>query len=140
MKNKQDYLTETISLLEKKQKLEFQLLKEQMHDVYESIKPANIIKNTFHQITSSPNIKNDIVGSIIGLASGYVSKKLFVAGSHNPITNILGTLLQMGVTNVASKKSEVIKSFGEDILQFVINKFKKEESENPIDYNIQHKN
>lgn len=132
MRKEQDNLKEAISLLKKKQALELQLLKEQVHTVHESIKPMNIIKKAFTQVTAAPDIKNNIIGSIIGLASGYVSKKIFIAGSHNPITRILGTLLQIGITNVAAKNADTIKTIGEKVAQFVFKKSDKDKLKNSV--------
>lgn len=122
MRSKQDDLKEAIFLLKKKQKIELRLLMEQIETVKESLKPVNLIKSLFHQVTSAPDIKDNFIGSIIGLASGYVSKKVFVGGSHNPITKLIGLLLQMGVSNVASNNSDSIKSMGEKLLQLVFKK------------------
>ena len=129
---KNDELKEAIGLLKKKQAIELRLLKEQVHTVHESIKPVNIIKNAFHQFTAAPDIKNNIIGSIIGLASGYLSKKIFVAGSHNPITRIMGTLLQIGITNVTAKNADTIKSIGEKVAKFVFKKSDKDKLKNSI--------
>lgn len=132
MMKKRDDLKEAIFLLKKKQKIELKLLKEQVDTVKESLKPVNLIKSIIHQVTTAPDIKGNIIGSIIGLASGFVSKKAFVGGSHNPITKILGSLLQMGVTNVASKNSDTIKSIGEKVIQFVFKKSDKDKLKNSI--------
>lgn len=136
MKKKQDNLKEAISLLKKKQTLELKLLKEQVNTIHESIKPVNLIKNAFHQITSAPDIKDNILGSVLGLATGFVSKKLFVGGSHNPITKVIGALLEMGVTNVTSKNSDTIKSIGEKVVQFVLKRTDKSKLKNSIAPNI----
>jgi len=132
MRKKQDDLKEAIYLLKKKQMIELKLLKEQLHIVHESLKPANLIKSAFHQVVSSPDIKGNIIDSIIGLVSGYISKKAFVGGSHNPITKIIGAVIQMGITNVASKNSDTIKSIGERVIQFVIKKFDKDKLKNSV--------
>jgi len=132
MKEKQDDLKRAINLLQKKQLIELRLLNEQMQIVHESLKPANLIKSVFHQVVSSPDIKDNIIGNIIGFVSGYISKKAFVAGSHNPITKIIGTLLQMGVSNVAAKNSDTIKLIGEKVMQFVLKKTDKEELKNSV--------
>lgn len=129
---KNDELKEAICLLKKKQAIELRLLKEQVHTVHESIKPMNIIKNAFHQVAAAPDIKNNIIGSIIGLASGYVSKKIFIGGSHNPITRIMGTLLQIGITNVTTKNADTIKSIGEKVAKFVFKKSDKDKLKNSI--------
>jgi hypothetical protein len=135
MKKKQDDLKEAIFLLKKKQTVELKLLKEHMQTVKESLKPVNLIKGLFRQVTSAPEIKGDILGSIIGLATGYVSKKAFVGGSHNPITKIIGSLLQMGVSNVASNNSDSIKSIGEKLFQLVFKKSDKTALKNSISDN-----
>lgn len=135
MKKKQDDLKEAIFLLKKKQTVELKLLKEHMQTVKESLKPVNLIKGLFRQVTSAPEIKGDILGSIIGLATGYVSKKAFVGGSHNPITKIIGSLLQMGVSNVASNNSDFIKSIGEKLFQLVFKKSDKTALKNSISDN-----
>lgn len=80
-KNETDALNEAISLLENKQAHELKLLKEQFQVAYESLKPINIIKSTFREVTSSPEIKNNIVNNAIGLTTGYLSRKVLV-GQH----------------------------------------------------------
>lgn len=111
-----------ISLLESKQKEQGQLLKQQFRLTYESLKPINLIKNAFKEATQSSNIKSNIVDVSLGLVSGYLSKGLLVRGSHNPLKKVLGAVLQMGVTNFVTKKSEIIKSTGASLLKKIFNK------------------
>ena len=63
----------------------------------------------------------------MGLAAGYLSKLLIVGASHNPITKLLGGLLELGVSNVVSKNPETIKSIVNNIIDFFN---KKKETEN----------
>ncbi|HSY60522.1 MAG TPA: hypothetical protein VK796_01550 [Cytophaga sp.] len=135
MKNRQDDLKEAIYLLKKKQALELKLLKEQVHVVHESIKPANLIKNAFKQVTSAPDLKGNIIDNVIGLVSGFVSKKAFVGGSHNPLTKIAGALLEIGITNVATKNAGTIKSIGEKLAQIIFKKSDKDVLKNSITNN-----
>ena len=95
---------------------EFESLKEQFHITYESFKPINIIKSTFHEITTSPEIKNDILSNTIGITAGYLTKKVIFGASHNPLKKLLGTLLQFALTNIISKHTDGIKSIGENLL------------------------
>ncbi len=104
-------LKNTIQQLEYKQALEWVLLKEQFLTTCESLKPLNVIKNTFKEFTTSPDIKNKILDTAIGLATGYLSKALMVGSSHNPLKKIVGAFLQIGISNVVSKNAETIKSF-----------------------------
>jgi hypothetical protein len=127
MNNEQENLTEAIGLLKKKQAIELTLLKEQIHTIHESINPINMLKKTIRQVTTSSEIKGSILDAMIGLASGYVSKKIFVGTSHNPIKHIAGALLQMGITNISSKNADTIKSIGDKIIQFVFKKQNRDE-------------
>src|ERR1017187_8509038 len=110
-----DKLRQSILLLEVKQAEELMVLKEQIYIAYESIKPVNIFKDAFHEVVSSPEIKTDIISQAIGLATGYLSKKVMVGASHNPIKKLLGNILQVAIARVVSKNSETIKSTGEII-------------------------
>jgi hypothetical protein len=116
MKNRTDTLKESISLLEKRQAEELILLKEQFHDVYESLKPINQIKDALHGIARLPDIKNVIISNAIGLTTGYLSKKVMVGGSHNPLKKLLGTFLQFAIANAVSKHSGTIKTKDEVLI------------------------
>ncbi len=117
MKNETDALNELIILLQEKRAAELLLFKEQLHTTYESLKPINLVKNTFHEMTSSTEIKNEIISNAIGIGTGFISKKLLIGSSHNPIKRVVGTLLQFAVANLVSKHSEGIKSVGSNLIQ-----------------------
>ena len=103
-KSETDALNEVIILLENKQVQELESLREQFNVTYESFKPINLIKSTFLEVTTSPEIKNSIVKNSIGLATGYITKKVLFGTSHNVIKRLFGTLLQFVIANVVSKK------------------------------------
>jgi len=115
-------LKKAILLLEIKQANEAVQLKEQLLVTYESLKPINLIKKIFTDITSSPDLKKDLLGTTLSLAAGYLSKKAAVGSTHNPIKQLLGTLLQLGVTNIVSKNSDGIKIIGMKILNSFFHK------------------
>jgi hypothetical protein len=123
-------LQNAIQLLEAEQAEKRQLLKEQLYITYESLKPLNLIKGALNDISSSPNLLHNILGTVIGLGTGYVSKKIVVAGSANLFRKLLGSVLQFGVTNVVAQHPEAIKSIGQFILQHFFNK-KEMNSETP---------
>lgn len=116
-----DELRESILLLEMKQANDWCLLKEEFHTTYESVKPMNMIKNTFKDMATTPNLKTDIVNSVIGLAAGFIAKKVLLGNSHNPITKILGIVLEIAVANKVAKNTDGIKSIGSTILKKIIN-------------------
>jgi len=120
--NEKDSLNELILLQEQQYDTDLRLLREQFHIAYESLKPINLIKNVVHEVTTSPEIKNDIVSNAIGLATGFISKKLLLDTSHNPIKKVLGTLLQFAIGNVVSKHSDGIKTIGGNLLSRFLNR------------------
>ncbi|MDZ4664059.1 MAG: hypothetical protein SGJ15_04220 [Bacteroidota bacterium] len=115
-------LKESIYLLEIKQAHEALLLKEQFKQTVENLRPINLIKDKLSDIISSPNLKHDVINGVLGLAAGYLSKKIVVGSTHNPLKKLLGAVLQMGVTSLVSKNADGIKSNVASILSSVFNK------------------
>jgi hypothetical protein len=115
-------LKDAIQLLEVEQGIKEQLLKDQLYLTYESLKPVNLIRNTLKEISSSPYLIDNISGTAMGLASGFLSKKIFVGASGNMIRKLIGSILQFGVTNIVAKNSDIIKSVGQAIFQHFLHK------------------
>lgn len=119
-----DELKEAIRVLEIEQKMEGALLKEQFKITYESLKPANLIGNVLKELTTLPDLKGDLLNTALGLASGYLSKKAAIGNTNNPIKQLLGTFLQMGVTSLVTKNADGIKSMGSELLARLLSKKK----------------
>ena len=126
-------LRKAISQLEIKQKEEGQILKEQCKITYESLKPVNLIKNTLKNLVT-PDLKEDLLSSTLSLAAGYISKKSIIGSSNNPLKQLLGTVLQMGVTSLVSKNTDSIKSMVTNIISSFLKK--KEEPYHRTNINI----
>jgi hypothetical protein len=97
-------------------------LKEQFFLAYENLKPANILKSTLNEITKSPYVIDNILGATLGLVTGYVSKKIAIAGSEKPFRKLLGSVLQFGITNLVVQHPNLIKLFGQFIMQHLFHK------------------
>ncbi len=104
--NHTETLREAIQLLKQKQVEDLVELKDQYYQTYESLKPVNIIKNAFGQMANSSEFKGNILSNVIGITTGYLTKKVLVGSTHNPVKRILGTLLQFVITNVVTKRTE----------------------------------
>ncbi|SHN01068.1 hypothetical protein [Flavobacterium xinjiangense] len=107
--NETDDLNETIALLEYRQKQELRILKEQFEVTYDSLKPLNIIKKAFNDMTTSSELKGNLINNVIGMSTGYLTKKLLLGSSHNPFKRILGNVLQFVITNVVTKHTDAGK-------------------------------
>ncbi|MEI8137444.1 MAG: hypothetical protein WCH21_09000 [Bacteroidota bacterium] len=103
-------LRESIQQLEIKQIEDERLLKEQFIVTYESMKPVNMIKNSIRDLISSQDLKGNLLQTTLGMAAGYLSKKVVVGSTHNPLKQLLGAFLQLGVTNIVTKNTDGIKS------------------------------
>jgi hypothetical protein len=119
MRNSTSYsrLQDSIQLLEEEQFIKRQLLKEQLTISYESLKPLNLLKGAIRDMSSSPDLGNNVLGSVLGMASGFLSKKLFIGTSGNLIRKLLGSFVQLGVTNIVARHPEAIKNFGQYIIE-----------------------
>ncbi len=104
-RNATQNLSQTILLLEQKKTEELQSLQQQYLVVYESVKPLNLVKSALNKMTTSPDLKHNILNTVIGLSTGYISKKLLLGSTHNPIKRILGTVLQFAVTNLVARRN-----------------------------------
>ena len=124
--NETNALNELILAEELKYDYDLAQLKDQFHVAYESIKPINLVKNLFHQVTASPEIKNDLVSNVIGLGTGFISKKLLLGSPHNPVKKVLGTLFEFAVATMVSKHTVAIKLIGGNLFKYLLKKNKNE--------------
>ena len=131
MKSETDLLNEKIISLENRKAHELKLLKEHFYFVHEELKPVNLIKNTLHEVFSSPELKHNVMGNAIGLATGYLSKKILFGASNNPLKRILGSAMQFVIANTVSKHSDKIKDVGQNLLIRIL-KHIKQPSENDL--------
>ena len=115
-------LKKTIQQLEIRQTNELLSLKEELHIIHENLKPANLVKNTFRELTTAPEFKGNILDVALSLAAGYLSKKVVIGSTHNPLKQVLGTILQMGVTTMVSKNTDGIKSVTAKLISTVFSK------------------
>jgi len=111
-----------IQILETEQAAILLQMKEQFFFMYESLKPVNLIENTLKEISSSPYLVNNLLGAVMGLVTGYLSKKAVIRQSDSNLRKLMGYILQFGVTNLVAQNPETIKSFGQYIFQHIFRK------------------
>lgn len=115
-------LRNAIIQLEAKQVIEGKKLKEQFHLTYDSLKPVNLIKNIINETVNSPEIKNNLLNTSVGIGTGYLTKILFESVSVNPVKKILGSVLMFGISNLVTNNPETIKLIGNKLLSFISKK------------------
>lgn len=112
----------SIRLLELKQAKELSMLKIQFLDTYESLKPLNVIKNSFREFASSPDFKGNLIGTALGLAAGFLSKGVIAGPAAHPIKKIIGTMVQLGISNVVARNSDFLKNIPAILSNFLTKK------------------
>jgi len=115
-------LKEAIQLLEAERVANRKLLKEQFVNTYESFKPASLIRNTLHDISSSPNLIENILGTALGLGAGYLSRSILPGVAALRFGKLLSPVVQLGVTNFVTKQSGNLRSLGEVMLLRIFRK------------------
>jgi hypothetical protein len=122
-------LKNAIQLLEVEKATKKQLLKNQFHITYESFKPVNLIRNTLKDIAKSPVLVDTIIAAALSLTTGYLTKKIIVRNSGNIFRKLIGSVLQIGISNIVAKHPEAIKAIGQFLFQHILRK--KKSSEKP---------
>jgi hypothetical protein len=115
-------LKNAIQLLEVEQADKGQLVKEQFFITYESLKPVNLLRSSVNDIASSPYLIDNILGAAMGFVSGFVSKKIFIGSSGNKLRQLLGHVLQLGVTNFVALHPGAVRTIGWSFIQHLIRK------------------
>lgn len=119
-------LREEIHALEVKQANEGKLVKEQLLITYENLKPINILKSVVKDLYSSDNYTQDFMEIVAGMTTGFVTKKIIIGKSKNPLLKLAGLALQFGMTTFVSKKYNVIK---DSVVRFLSRFVKEKELE-----------
>lgn len=104
-------LAEAIRVMENQRKSELDLLKNHFEFTIDNLNPVNIIKEKFSETVSSigetvtsESFKSKALKLGVGLASGFLTKKLIVGSSGGIFKNLLGMALQAAVSGFVMKK------------------------------------
>lgn len=119
MKNKTDSsasLKEAILLLELKHAEEKRLLTEHLVIVYEKLKPGNLIKSTFDELTSALENRKSLINRLFGTLTGYLIQKIVIGSKPGLLKKFGGVLLNYGVAAFISRYAESIKILGIQLL------------------------
>jgi hypothetical protein len=90
-----------------------------------------MLRSAIKSLGTSPELKETMIESASGLVTGYVSRKLLVRSSKNPLIRLAGLFVQYGVTNFVNNNSSAIKRTGLQLIDKLADIFmiKKEKIE-----------
>ncbi len=89
-----------------------QAMKETSRIILNDLKPVNLVKNAFTSTVKTPGLGKNLLKGALGLAAGFLSKKIFVMGSSNIVKKALGTVVELGVAKVVANNADRITSTG----------------------------
>ena len=122
-----------IELAEQKHKKDGVLLVEEFNQALLSLKPVNVLKNIFTDITASGELKDNLVNTSAGMAAGYAAKMLVAGKSPGIVRKIAGNAVLFGISNVVSRNPETIKLIGNTLLLFGKQLFRKKQRPDLVD-------
>ncbi len=119
-----DDLKAAIEELKERERVKKLEVKHNFHAFTESMKPGNLLRNTFSSASSNPGIVNAVVKAGVGIGVGLLSKKLLIGHSTNIFKKLAGQAVKLGVAGIVAKKSEKIKYAGLKLLTNILGKKK----------------
>lgn len=106
--NSIETLNAAVIAMEEQHRNEGMLLRENLHEVYETMKPINLIRGVLGEVAAAPEAQSDLVKSAMGLAAGYAAKMLIEALPDNAAKKLVGSLVLFGVSSSVSKNAGII--------------------------------
>ena len=98
-----DQLNQKIKLLEDRQDTEWCAIKDHIEDLKDNLKPINLLRNTVEEINETVGFKSHIAQSAISIGIGYLAKRFIVGKGDSMFKGVLGSIVQLIVTNLVSK-------------------------------------
>lgn len=100
----QAQLKKAIDELELQQEIDWSILVEEAGLSFKKFSPINLLKETVTDFVKIPDLKQRLISTGVGLVAGYLSKKVVLGEPKNPISKVIGAILQFGVSALVSKK------------------------------------
>lgn len=113
-------LRENIAKLQVERSTKEELLQEELHEVYESLKPSNLIREAMRDITSSNAAVDGLLIPLIGMGVGHLVKRVVVGNSENASRQAIGEAVETSVVNVIVQHPEEIRAVGVFLVRFIL--------------------
>lgn len=97
-------LQSRIQQLEELQKKQVDELKASAGLLLHSLSPVQLLKSTLKEVSSTPNLKSNILNTAMGIGAGFIGRKLYGGKSNSIIRKIAGPAIQFFITNFVRNK------------------------------------
>jgi hypothetical protein len=106
-------LKESIKMLEAEQYVKGQELKRHFFLTVESLKPLNLIKGVVQDISTTPFLTKNFIGTASGMATSFLFRRFLPGSTAGLLFRLLGTAIHYGfVTNFTDSKPGIMQSIG----------------------------
>lgn len=109
-------LKEAICLLESRQAIQGDLVKEQFELVVFGSDSADPLHRIISDAFGTPRLRKDILYALLGLAAGYLSKRMVVGSSSGVVKKLFGWVLQFGIPMILANKAVNVRSIFENVI------------------------
>lgn len=98
--------------------------------VSENLKPANLAKSAVRSVLSGTH-NDELVNILIGIGTGFISRKLILGKPHGFVGKTVAKALQWGMAGLVSKNAEGIKDKAGKVIDWVFKKTKSDSNHTP---------
>ena len=116
-------LENAIRFLERKKEFQKNKIQEHFLEIIESMKPINVIKDTFSEMLTSQELRSNLSKIAVGALSGYIAKEAIMGETKTPVSKIMGIILETVVAKNVMKNSDKMKAMGQTLLKRILNSF-----------------
>jgi hypothetical protein len=127
-----DDLAEAIEELELKAAAQKKEVHEAWMEVSENLSTGNLLKTGARFLFSSKN-KEELVNILIGLGTGFLSRKLLIGKSRSFLGKTLGKAVQYGMAGVVSQNADKIKETAGHWIDWIFKRTKSGSNHVPAD-------
>ena len=115
-------LDNAIIELEKRKVIQESLLRAQFNATKESLHPLNLIKSSFSKLTHTPEVKEGVAKTVVGVGLGLLTKNMFLGKAIPLVKSLLTNAVETSVNKGVSTGAETLKAYGTAVYN---NLFKK---------------
>lgn len=99
--------------------------------VSENLKPGNLVKSGVRSVLSGTH-NDELINILLGLGTGFLSRKLILGKPHGFVGKTMGKALQWGMAGLVSKNAESIKERAGRIIDWIFKRTKTGANHIPI--------
>jgi hypothetical protein len=105
-------LANRIARLEQEKSIRLKALQVQLHHAGRSLKPSSLLKGAIMEISESTQVKSLLWKAALGLAVGFVVKKMVSGQTPKKGRSSLGNMLQFGMDILKSQQYKILQVAG----------------------------